>query len=511
MKKVLLFFLIVVIILLIVWWWRSCKDKETPPPWQSYIKVDSSYVPSDTTQQIVVWRKPGGGDNFLNYWLDAIHKAAVKKSPSNSEFHITVFCGTCADSNLLLIEGPGIRTFIQGSGGKGGGSPCTSPPTMPNCNGPHGGGDTIYWCINFPVELKDSTNFDNDTFPNVRVNGKLRQRPPFNPAGSGVHDTITVAVFDTGIDTTEANNSYPYTNNTPSCLSPLLANNGWNFPEKSDMVADDYTAVSRVGHGQVVAHLIAEQVQLYQQNNIKILPVKIHNSQGQSDLFSVLCGMTYAKERGAQIINASFGYYALKKPGISAVEDSAALLIKEYIKHYLIDSSDVGKSILLIAAAGNGDTKSNDAYERKLYTDAGLTPPSNMRDLDQVNFYPASLAADPELPNVIAVTTVWDALDSVSPNQNFSKSIVDIGVNANLNLNNDFWFSNTKMPASFVRGSSYATPIVAGIICANYNRIKTFIPEKDKILNTLLNDPFIGNRHNANNKIRMGVMFDRAH
>ena len=509
MAKFPLVFLTVFIIALIVLTLNGCKgcrDENKTPSWHTYIKPKNEYVPADTTQQIIVWRNPGGGDNLLNYWLDSIHTA------TNKDFGITVFCGSCADSNLLLIEGPGIRTFIQSAAGKGGGSPCTSPPTMPNCNGPHGGGDTIYWCVNFPVELKDSANFDNGTFPNVPIYGKPRQLPPGNSISSGVHDTIIVAVFDTGIDTVEAKtNNYFYINNTSNCLNPTLASNGWNFPGRTNIVADDYTAVSRVGHGQVVAHLISEQVNLYGQNNLKILPVKIHNDHGSSDLFSVLCGMAYARERGAQIINASFGYYALKKPGVSAVEDPSALLIKQYIKHYLLNADDGSKSILLIAAAGNGDTKTNDADEKKLYTDAGLTPPPNMRDLDQVNFYPASLASDPELPNVIAVTTVWNALDSVSPNENFSKNVVDIGVNANLTLAGDFWFSNTHTAASFVRGSSYATPIVAGIICANYNKIKNSIPDKNAILSTLLNDPFIGNNNTANGKLRKGIMFDRAH
>jgi len=331
-------------------------------------------------------------------------------------------------------------------------------------------------------------------------------------AGPDVHDTITVAVFDTGIDTTEAKTDhYFYINNNTSCLNPMHADNGWNFPDKTNIVEDDYTAVSRVGHGQVVAHLINEQVRLYAENNVKILPVKIHNNHGESDLFSVLCGIAFAKERGANIINASFGYYALKRPGVSAVDDPSALLIKQYIKHYLIDTTDIRKSVLIIAAAGNGDTKSNDADERKLYTDAGLALPSNMRDLDQVNFYPASLAADPELPNVIAVTTVWDALNLVSPNQNFSANIVDVGVNANLNLAGDFWFRNTRMLNSFVRGTSYATPIVTGIICAHYSRIKASIPDKNAILSTLLNDPFIGNNHTAGGKLRKGIIFDRAH
>ncbi len=454
--------------------------------WPEYVSKEKGYnhIPGDTTQQIIVWRTPNSDPGYLNRWLDSIY---TKCGP----FDITVFCGSC-DSSLMLLTGSGIRTYIAGNGGgKGGGTNCTS-----NCP-PSGGGDTIYWCVNFPVEFKDSLDYFN-------VNDTIHH---FHK--TSVTDTsVTVAVFDTGIDPGELND-YLYRSNIASCLDPT-ANDGWNFPNKNNTVNDNYNQPE--GHGEIVSRLIAEQVNNYQLNGVKILPVKIHNERGESDLFSVLCGFAYAKERGAQIINASFGYYALKGTAAtgSTPTDPGALLLKQYIKYYLTNNN-----ILLIAAAGNKDRLTNDADERALYTNAGLPLPSDLRDLNQVNFYPASLAADPELPNVIAVTTVSINDGIVSPNQNHSENVVDIGVNADTKIGDDYFFLNPAFLSNPVRGSSFATPIVTGIICSHYSLIKNNVPagaiNKDAILKFLLQPGLnLGQITNFNHNIKTGVMRNNA-
>src|SRR5262249_47117475 len=147
-----------------------------------------------------------------------------------------------------------------------------------NC-GPQGSGDTLYWCVNFPVDVSDSTSNTDTTY---------------KEGGGGISfsDTaVTVAVFDTGVDTLGLH-EHLYHSDIPSCLDPL-AQNGWNFPDKNHTVADDYDIPT--GHGAIVSSLVVAQVNHYQKNNVRILPVKIHNRNGESDLFSVLCGFAYAR------------------------------------------------------------------------------------------------------------------------------------------------------------------------------------------------------------------------
>ena len=452
----------------------GCDCNQTPPDYHKYIKTGEGHIPADTTQQIVVWRTPNSDPSYLNKWLDSIHEKC-------GDFNITVFCGSC-DSSLMLLTGNGIRTYISGTGtGKGGGTTCTQ-----NCP-PSGDGDTIYWAVNSAVlfnDPEDSTYVD--TLPTV-------------DQGHFPNGPITVAVFDTGIDTIELHNKL-YIGTGQSCLDPA-ATNGWNFPASNNTVFDDYRAPKKSEHGAIVSRLIAEQVNHYALNDVRILPVKIHNERGESDLFSVLCGFAYAKERGAKIINASFGYYAPKAP--TGVTDPGALLLKKYIEYYLTNHVvSTNSTILLVAAAGN--------------TTPGATNPE--RNLDNISFYPASLAS--ELSNVIAVTTVDDGTLSVSPHQNFSPNVVDVGVNTDVirrdPVNGDHYdFFNPRIPGAVSEGSSFATPIVTGIICSHYTQITTSLTanglpfDKENILNFLLHSP-IGHVTNLNNQIKKGVMLNNA-
>lgn len=462
----------------------SCNKKLMS--WQSYVPESNKedFIVADTTKQILVWRTPGSDTKHLNDWLDSIKRNC-------GDFQIPFVCQDC-DNSLMLLTGAGIQTFIQGSGTtKGGGAPCVK-----DCP-PAGGGDTIYWCVNFPVDINDSSSY----------NQNMEFLPAVNPMS--YHDpAVKVAVFDTGVDPTDIQN-YLYSGSTPCCLGSA-AKDGWNFSANNAAVADDYNLPVR--HGATVARMIVDQADFYKKNRVSILPVKIHNSRGQSSLYNVLCGFAYAKERGAQIINASFGYYALKPAaGNENSIDPGALLLKKYIKYYLTDNH-----ILLIAAAGNKNVKDNDASEIALFTNAGLTPPANLHNLDNVNFYPASLSADPEMTNVIAVTTVHNG--TITPFQNYSNTVVDIGVNADVaSLSNQFFFKNPMLKNGFVEGSSFATPVLTGIICAHYTEITNQFPvtvqsfNKDNILNFLMQMSIGQHVPSLDPFIRKGVMFTNAH
>ena len=58
-----------------------------------------------------------------------------------------------------------------------------------------------------------------------------------------------------------------------------------------------------------MTRFIANEVVKYGKNNLEILPVKIFDDNGSSDLFSILCALAYASQQHVNIINASFGYY----------------------------------------------------------------------------------------------------------------------------------------------------------------------------------------------------------
>jgi hypothetical protein len=440
---------------------------------------ETSAVPSAyslqrySDSQLVVWRKPGTTDQQFKQWFDSIGALGAIDPP--------LLCKDC-DNALMLLTGPGITNYIQhatvsgGSGtGKGG--------------DPSGGDGPIYYSVNYIVDLKDSMlTQNNSNIPQVMTPYKEKNFPD-----------VIVAVFDTGIDPVFLDKNYFYDTTLSSCMG-AAANNGWNFSgtPPDNKWQDDYLK----RHGTIVSKFIVDQVNATDGNGIKLLPVKIHNKNGESSLFSVLCGFSYAANRGAQIINASFGYYALHQISALTGQATGNILLKEYIKTYLTN-----KNILLIAAAGNaGPSEETPAF-------AEITP-AGKRNLDSVSFYPASLAGDEELPNVIAVTTVNDGNATnatVSPIQNYSMHVVDIGVSAD--NGGDYSFADPLSPSNPVIGSSFAAPIVVGRICANYhwfiNPGVTPLLTKQNIINVLLQLGLVHNNASLKSEISNGIVMHK--
>lgn len=413
--------------------------------------------------QIIVWKAPGATDQSFRNWL---HDFEASHPPSDS-----AWCSDC-DSSLIMLSGPNIAAFVSGQT-VGGGSR--------SGGGPHGEPD-VFWSFNYNIESDDPIFESSDTATIALKTSSYSD------------STVTVAVFDTGVDSTylrEAN--YLYNNENLSCLNSR-ANNGWDFIYNDTQLQDDYHLPEE--HGANVSRLIVAQVERFKQNNVAILPVKTHDKSGRSKLFDILCGLAYAKERGAKIINASFGFYSPKNPQPGV--DSSVLLFKEFIRYYLTNNN-----ILLIAAAGNLDSEQQKAACRCS---------SVTRDLGRINFYPASFAAEPDMYNVIAVTTTDRQGNVVSSLQNYSPFVVDIGVRADEEFGMHYVFANPRIQHEGIEGSSYATPIVTGIICSQYSKIINQLNTsggfftKDNIFNILMS-PSIGLIHSNTaiiNQIKMG-------
>ena len=126
-----------------------------------------------------------------------------------------------------------------------------------------------------------------------------------------------VAVLDTGMDYEyEVNGGinlkqHLYYNENNSCYTADFI--GYNFVDNQKTPYDD----SRGGHGTHVAGIIEQNLRLNSFNSIscdyKIMPVKTHDALGMGTLYRVSCGISYAAQRGANFINASWGYYGEEK------------------------------------------------------------------------------------------------------------------------------------------------------------------------------------------------------
>jgi len=140
---------------------------------------------------------------------------------------------------------------------------------------------------------------------------------------------VLVAVLDTGVST----------------RNPLLAPHvvtGWNFVNGNSNTDDSPSGIDSngngfadedAGHGTMVAGLVNRYAQ-----GATILPVKVLDSDGVGELWSIVQGIRYAVAKGAKVINLSVG-----TPKNSA-------LLRNAIK----DAWAAG--VIVVTAAGNDNT-----------------------------------------------------------------------------------------------------------------------------------------------------------
>jgi subtilisin family serine protease len=438
----------------------GCKKEFNPSeqlksPVRADNLIDSNDNSVDTV--LVVWKNPDSTITAYNNWLNNIRLQFGR---------IDVADSCKCDVELQKLKGPGVKLYMEEQLAKSNNS---SGVKASGKDGP------VFFSSNFQFDFTDSESQDS----------LLRNIINIPPTGTAV----TVAVFDTGLDSTvDKSNRLKnnlYKNDRISCIGNINANNGWNFVNNKKNWTDD----NHPGyHGSVVARVIIDQSYTNNSSNIvRLLPVKVLDNNGGGNLYEMLCGLAYAKERGVQIINLSLGYYSKKYYTDSFGNkhlDSSGFLLKNFINDNLVPFH-----ILLVVAAGNDDPS---------------IKWDNSRNLNNVNFYPASLADSIE--NVIAVTTVNNTI--VSPMQNYSPNIVDIGVRAD--RLSDFSFFNPLNHSSPKIGSSFATPIVTGKLAANYSLISGVVNNtsftKDKIWSIFEQRGLLSIDTDLTDQIKSGVM-----
>lgn len=142
---------------------------------------------------------------------------------------------------------------------------------------------------------------------------------------------INVAVLDTGVDYTH-----------PDLKNRVLKSKGYNFVDNNSDTMDDN------GHGTHVSGIIAANANdnigiagIDGTLDVKIIPIKVLDSNGEGDINDIVKGIKYAADNGADIINLSFGANEKSK------------LIAEAISYAK------SKGVFVVAAAGNDNEDSD--------------------------------------------------------------------------------------------------------------------------------------------------------
>ncbi|WP_242966427.1 S8 family peptidase [Clostridium sp. BSD9I1] len=203
---------------------------------------------------------------------------------------------------------------------------------------------------------------------------------------------VKVAVLDTGVDYTHID-----------LKNRVLTDLGYNFINNSKDVMDDN------GHGTHVSGIIAAEANNNQgitgivgSLDVKLIPVKVLDKDGIGEEDKIAEGIRYAADKGADIINLSFG---------SIDESEEILSALQYAKE---------KGIFIVAASGNDNSNANlylpAGYDEGVYTVSAVTP-----QYKKASFSNYGTSIDAAAPGVKIISTVpngyavWDGTSMAAP------------------------------------------------------------------------------------------------
>lgn len=251
---------------------------------------------------------------------------------------------------------------------------------------------------------------------------------------------VKIAIIDSGVDYNHPDlsaNIYTNPNEIPGNgidddgNSFIDDTNGWDFFMNDAFPVDDNM------HGTHVAGLAASAVTGVAPE-ATIIPIKAMAATGGGDIASIIGGMLYAADLGADFANMSLGVDSFgMTPDERAEIESYFTQAVQYAK---------SKGTMIISAAGNGDP----------YTGQGF-------NIDKYPTYPASVLDT----NTVAVASV-DSLGSLTTYSNFGAKAVKLagpGGTQDKPVLATYYQHNISKYIGLT-GTSMAAPVVAGALAA---------------------------------------------
>lgn len=252
------------------------------------------------------------------------------------------------------------------------------------------GSDGTVVAARMKTEVEDAGLNYAMSLPFLTTGGLTIPNDPIQGNTSTDTAKVTVAIIDSGIDFDHPllkdyiwiNSGDPlstFGDNDGNCL--LNDYMGWDFYE------DNHIPYDLNGHGTFIAGMIVNALSggSLSPNQVELMNLKFTNKEGQGSLFWAACAVYYAKEKEADIINASWGYKGLP----SSILERA------------MEDTGINCGALIITSAGNAGTDN----------DNPTTP-----------HFPSSF----QLDNIIAVANDSTGTGILHPTSNFGQSSVDL-------------------------------------------------------------------------------------
>jgi hypothetical protein len=416
-----------VIFILLPLFFFACKQEPKEDRDKKNIGIDD-YKTDFVRDQLLILFKPEATSDQRKLLIDEL-----LRSGGNARK-----CHKCEDA-FVLIEQEGIHRYIENHAER-----LISNPTSTKAVAE----DSIaYYSVNFKGHSPENNAKENESGFSFRV-------PTINNEDKA--EEIVVAVLDTGVDKGVFPDAYLWKNSAENISNGCYGDDqdGWNFlGSGSANIQDDHA----YRHGTLVNSYILEQF-LNSKRSVALMNIKVLDENGSGDLFGLICGLHYAKDHGADIINISLGFYEY---------DYQNGNVHPYLQD-LITNQLRKAGILVVAAAGNRIPDNDQVF-------LSVFPGLNPRDIGQHRFYPAhlSLADGAAENNLLSVTTVGVKEGRVSPSQNYSPAHVDLGIGADFVRQDSsyrFMLPFSNINSGDIAGSSFAAAIATG-------RIGAFLPK----------------------------------
>ncbi|MAF13880.1 MAG: hypothetical protein CMI53_03235 [Parcubacteria group bacterium] len=255
----------------------------------------------------------------------------------------------------------------------------------------------------------------------------------------------TIAILDTGVDLDHpdlvdkiwVNNSEIAGDNIDNDNNGYIDDiNGWDFidsdADPNPSFSDGYNA-DAVKHGTIVAGVAAASV-----HNVKgiagsswfskVMPLRVLDSNGSGDVFSVVQAIDYAIDNGADVINMSFVGSGFNNFFLATVRKA------------------FDNDILVVAAAGNTDPQANG-----INLDFNKSYPVCYDDSENILIGVASVGSNLAKSSF---SNYGDCIDIVAPGENiYAAQVYEEGVSGFTKYYDGYW-----------SGTSLSAPMVSGVL-----------------------------------------------